>query len=141
VSIDGLTIMINVNRKKKKPPFSSQQCAQARNGLAAALLWVPRLGELRGSSLGGGGGQGHRPGSSCTSSPLARSLLVTLDFSDQDAGFGGHQQTQHALHVLHRHGAEAGQVPTHEWASKHWQWHWSSQFTTVLKPPRVLQRK
>lgn len=39
MSIDGLTIMINVNRKKtKKPPLSSRQRAQARTASLLAAV-------------------------------------------------------------------------------------------------------
>lgn len=70
MSIDGLTIMISVNRKKQKAAVT--QSATCRPGCEA---W----GEHPGSAAWGrDAGSGHKPGSSFISSPLDRSLLDAL---------------------------------------------------------------
>lgn len=70
MSIDGLTIMISVNRKKQKATVT--QSVTCRPGCEA---WGEHLGR---AAWGRDAGSGHKPGSFITSSPLDRSLLDTL---------------------------------------------------------------
>lgn len=125
MSIDGLTIMINVNRKKQKNTIKQSVmctgtkqpcCCLAVAATAQGAAW----GECPGSAAWGkDGGQGHKPGSSFTRSPLVRSLLATLDFSYQDAGFGRSSTPFEYGTCGVCSWTEAGQGPARKWASGH----------------------
>ena len=77
MSIDGLTIMINVNRKKQKTTIKqSVMCAGTKQPcccLAAALLWLPQLGLLPGESV-----QTAQPGEGMGARSQTRLLLQQL---------------------------------------------------------------